>query len=67
MAKKQERSSPGDQQRLRCGIAACLALLTWGLRWLWPFQLIPGWLVTAMLAWALIELATLLLAPRRWS
>ncbi len=66
MAKGQGSQRPGSRQRLRCAIAACLALLIWGLRWLWPFQLIPGWLVAAGLVWALLELTALLLVPRRW-
>ena len=48
------------------GLVLGLALLVWGLRWLWPLQFVPGWLVAGLLAWALLEVAALLLAPRRW-
>ena len=58
---------PGSEQRRRCVIASGLALLVWGLRWLWPLQFVPGWLVVGLVAWALLEVAALLLAPRRWS
>jgi hypothetical protein len=27
---------------------------------------VPGWLVAGLLAWALLEVAALLLVPRRW-
>jgi hypothetical protein len=47
-------------------MATGLALLVWGLRWFWPLQFVPGWLVAGLLAWALLEVAALLLAPRRW-
>ena len=57
---------PGSEQRRRCVIASSLALLVWGLRWLWPLQFVPGWLVVGLVAWALLEVAALLLAPRRW-
>lgn len=43
------------------------ALLVWGLRWLWPLQLLPGWLVVSVVVWAVIELINLLLWPRRWN
>ena len=66
MAKEQGSRRPGGEQRRRCATATGLALLAWGLRWLWPLQLVPGWLVAGLLAWALLEVAGLLLAPRRW-
>ena len=66
MAQGQGPRRPGNEQRRRCVIAVGLALLVWGLRWLWPLQFLPGWLVAGLLAWALLELAALLLAPRRW-
>ena len=66
MAKGQGTRRPGNEQRRRCAIAAGLALLVWGLRWLWPLQFVPGWLVAGLLAWALLEVSALLLAPRRW-
>lgn len=66
MAKGQGPWRPGIEQRRRCAIAAGLAFLVWGLRWLWPLQFVPGWLVAGLLAWALLEVAALLLVPRRW-
>jgi len=66
MAKGQGPLRPGSEQRRRCVIASGLALLVWGLRWLWPLQFVPGWLVVGLVAWALLEVAALLLAPRRW-
>lgn len=58
---------PGQRQRLRCLVACSLVVLTWGLRWLWPLQSLPGWVVLLVSVWALLELAALLLAPRRWT
>ncbi len=40
--------------------------MIWGLRWLGPLQLLPGWVVLLAGLWALLELAALLLAPQRW-
>lgn len=47
-------------------MACGLALLLWGLRWLWPLPWLPGWLLLLIVAWALLELAALMLFPRRW-
>ena len=66
MAKGQGPRRPGSEQRRRCAIATGLALLVWGLRWFSPLQFVPGWLVAGLLAWALLEMAGLLLVPRRW-
>ena len=66
MAKGQGPRLPGSEQRRRCAIATGLALLVWGLRWLWPLHVVPGWLVAGLLAWAFLEVAALLLSPRRW-
>ena len=66
MAKGQGPLRPGSEQRRRCAIATGLALLVWGLRWFSPLQFVPGWLVAGLLAWALLEMAGLLLVPRRW-
>jgi len=66
MAKRKGEVHPGSPQRRRCAIASGLALLVWGLRWLWPLQLLPGWVVSGLLFWALLEIAALILVPRRW-
>jgi hypothetical protein len=66
MAKGQGPRRPGSEQRRRCVVATGLALVVWGLRWLWPLQVVPGWLVAGLLVWAFLEVAALLLAPRRW-
>ena len=47
-------------------MACGLALLLWGLRWLWPLPWLQGWLLLLIVAWALLELAALMLFPRRW-
>ena len=65
MAKGQGPRRPGSEQRRRCAIATGLALLVWGLRWFSPLQFVPGWLVAGLLAWVLLEMAGLLLVPRR--
>jgi hypothetical protein len=38
----------------------------WGFRWLWPLQLVPGWVVMSLAIWAGVELIALLRYPRRW-
>ena len=48
-------------------VASGLAVVVWGLRWLWPLQLLPGWVVLLVGLWALLELAALLLVPQRWN
>ncbi len=62
-------SRPGrwQRQRQRTLLAVVLAMLVWGLRWLWPLQLLPGWVVALLFAWVGIELIALLRFPRRWS
>jgi len=57
---------PGGRQRLRCTIACGVALVLWGMRWLWPLQWLPGWVVLIAGAWAVLELAVILLKPQRW-
>tara|TARA_Y100000589_G_scaffold175489_1_gene166559 strand:- start:231 stop:377 length:147 start_codon:yes stop_codon:yes gene_type:complete len=47
-------------------VASAAALLVWGFRWLWPMQWLPGWVVFLVVLWALLELAAVLIAPRRW-
>lgn len=57
---------PGARQRLRALRVWALAALVLVLRpWL-PFSLLPGWLVGALLLWALLELLLLIWRPRRW-
>jgi hypothetical protein len=36
------------------------------MRWLWPLQWLPGWVVLLVGAWALLELVAILLLPQRW-
>lgn len=58
--------SPLLPQRLRTGLAAVLALSVWLLRPLPLLRQLPGWVVGALLLWALAELALLTWRPRRW-
>jgi len=57
---------PGQRQQRRCSIACGVALVVWGMRWLWPLQWLPGWIVLFAGAWAVLELAGILLRPQRW-
>jgi hypothetical protein len=57
---------PGSAQRLRALAALVLAAVVFLLRPLSPFRLAPGWLVGALLLWALAEVLLLLWRPRRW-
>jgi hypothetical protein len=57
---------PGSRQRQRALQLLALAGLTWLLRpWL-PFQLLPGWVVGALVLWALLELLRWTWRPQRW-
>jgi hypothetical protein len=57
---------PGSRQRRRALQVLALAGLTWLLRpWL-PFQLLPGWVVGALVLWALLELLRWIWRPQRW-
>ena len=47
-------------------VVLALALLVWGLRWLWPLQLLPGWVLAMLFAWAGLEMIGLLWFPHRW-
>ena len=59
-------SLPGSRQRRRALQVLALAGLTWLLRpWL-PFQLLPGWVVGALVLWALLELLRWIWRPQRW-
>jgi hypothetical protein len=40
--------------------------VVWGFRWLWPLQLVPGWVVVSLVIWAGLELIVLLRHPHRW-
>ncbi|MFM7652539.1 MAG: hypothetical protein ACKO5M_06410 [Vulcanococcus sp.] len=57
---------PGWRQRRRVlqlwAAAGALMLL----RPLWPVRLLPGWVVGALLLWALTELVLCCWRPRRW-
>ena len=66
MVAQRRRSRPVQRQQVRCAVVCGLALLLWGLRWLWPLPWLPGWLLLLIVAWALLELAALMLFPRRW-
>jgi hypothetical protein len=41
-------------------------LAVWQLRWIWPLQLLPGWVVALLFAWAGVEVMLLIWFPRRW-
>lgn len=66
MAQRDRPSRPGQEQRRRCTLAWGLLVLVWGGRWIWPLLWLPGWMVGLVALWAVVELAVLLLAPRRW-
>ncbi|OUX74702.1 MAG: hypothetical protein CBC50_00450 [Synechococcus sp. TMED90] len=66
MGADQRMPRPGRRQRLRCANVCGVALVLWGMRWLWPLQWLPGWMVLLVGAWALLELAAILLIPQRW-
>jgi hypothetical protein len=57
---------PGWRQRRRLlqvwALAGGLILL----RPLWPLRALPGWLVGAVLLWAVLELVLWAWKPRRW-
>ena len=57
---------PGRAQRLRALAALVLAAVAALLRPLVPFRLLPGWVVGALLLWALTEALLLHWRPRRW-
>ncbi len=57
---------PGSGQRLRALRVLALAggvvlLRPWG-----PFSALPGWVVGALLLWAVLELVGWIWWPRRW-
>ncbi len=58
-------SLPGWQQRQRALRVWAAAGLVMVLRPLLPLRLMPGWLVGALLVWALLELLFWLWWPRR--
>ena len=57
---------PGRWQRWRTGVVLVAALVVWLLRWIWPLQLLPGWVVAVFFAWAGVEVMLLIWYPRRW-
>ncbi|MAR07908.1 MAG: hypothetical protein CL862_12515 [Cyanobium sp. NAT70] len=63
-----DRGGPrvGHWQRWRTYALLVLAVLVWLLRWLWPFQLLPGWALALLFAWAGLEVIRLIWFPHRW-
>ena len=59
-------SRPGRWQRRRTLVVLLTAVAVWVFRWVWPFQMLPGWVLALMLAWAGIELMALIWRPHRW-
>ena len=57
---------PGWRQRRRLLQVWALAGAVMLLRPLWPVRLLPGWLVGALLLWAVLELVLFCWRPRRW-
>ncbi|MBM5816157.1 MAG: hypothetical protein FJ083_06080 [Cyanobacteria bacterium K_Offshore_surface_m2_239] len=58
---------PGAAGRRRALLVAIAAAGVWLLRPWPPFQWLPGWVVGALLLWAVVELLRWLWWPRRWS
>jgi len=57
---------PGWQQRQRALWVWAVAGVVMALRPVLPLRLLPGWLVGALVVWALLELLLWLRWPRRW-
>ncbi|NDG75207.1 MAG: hypothetical protein EBX49_07730 [Synechococcaceae bacterium WB8_1B_136] len=57
---------PGWRQRRRALQVLAAAGLVMLLRPIWPFQLMPGWLVGALLLWATFALLRWAWWPQRW-
>ncbi|MEY4297932.1 MAG: hypothetical protein RLZZ423_1111 [Cyanobacteriota bacterium] len=57
---------PGWRQRRRVLQLWAVAGTLWLLRPLWPVRLLPGWVVGALLLWAIAELLLCCWRPRRW-
>ena len=66
MSSNRSVARPGRWQRWRALVLVGIALLVWGLRWLWPLQGWPGWIVALLFAWAGFELIRLCWFPHRW-
>ena len=66
MSSNRSAARPGRWQRWRTFSLVSIALLVWGLRWLWPLQGWPGWIVALLFAWAGLELIRLCWFPHRW-
>ena len=56
---------PGHRQQRRTLLVLVVALLVWAFRWIWPLQLLPGWVVALLFAWGGLELIGLIWFPRR--
>jgi hypothetical protein len=57
---------PGSGQRLRALRVLALAGLVFLLRPWFPFSALPGWVVGALLLWAVLEFLGWVWRPRRW-
>jgi hypothetical protein len=58
-------SLPGARQRRRALAVTALAAGVFFLRPFWPLQALPGWVVGALLLWAIVELVRWVWWPRR--
>ena len=56
---------PGHRQQRRTLLVLMAAVLVWAFRWIWPLQLLPGWFVAVLFAWAGLELIGVLWFPQR--
>jgi hypothetical protein len=56
---------PGARQRRRALAVTALAAGVFFLRPFWPLQALPGWVVGALLLWAVVELVRWVWWPRR--
>lgn len=64
--RRQTLDLPGAGQRRRMLAAALLAGLALLLRPWPPFQWLPGWVIGALLLWALVEAMLWQWRPHRW-
>jgi hypothetical protein len=56
---------PGARQRRRALAVTALAAGVFFLRPFWPLRALPGWVVGALLLWAVVELVRWVWWPRR--
>lgn len=57
---------PGAEQRLRTLRLGALAGMVLLLRAYFPLNFLPGWVVGALLLWAIVEVLGWIWWPRRW-